>query len=456
MSFQSQRPNPRVKTAVRPLLSLGLILCVSWDISAAEQQSWKLDFGGAVAPGYTAVPPDSVFSADAGFGFEKGLSVTTAATENTDASRDGFVTSDKPFLFSVSVPEGVYRVTVVLGDGQGASVTTVKAEARRLMVEKVETAQGRVETRSFNVAVRRPDLKAGEKVLLKPVELEGHRDWDHKLTLEFSNRRPCLCAVEITPARDFTTIYIAGDSTVTNQRSEPYAGWGQMLPRFFTDAVSVSNHAHSGLALKSFAGGKRLAKILTTIQKGDYLFIQFGHNDQKSKSPGDGPFTSYKASLKQFIAAARSKEAIPVLVTPMERRRFDNDGKQAVTLADYAEAVRQVGAEDKVSVIDLNAMSLKFYAALGPDNSTKAFVHYPAKTFPGQEKPLKDNTHHNAYGAYELARCVVEDIKAHLPELAAHLTKDTAPFDPSHPDAPESVAVPASPVTDVVEKPAGS
>ena len=126
------------------------------------------------------------------------------------------------------------------------------------------------------------------------------------------------------------------------------------------------------------------------------------------------------------------------------------------TLADYAEAVRQVGAEEKVPVIDLNAMSLKLYAALGPERSTKAFVFYPANTFPGQDKELKDNTHHSTYGGYELARCVVEGIKANVPALATHLAKDAGTFDPAHPDPPENVHIPASPVTGATEKPAGS
>jgi lysophospholipase L1-like esterase len=229
-----------------------------------------------------------------------------------------------------------------------------------------------------------------------------------------------------------------------------------MLPRFFQQGVAISNQAESGLALFSFKSQKRLDKILSMMKKGDYLFIQFGHNDQKDKRPDAGPFTTYKSGLKQFVAAARSKDGIPVLVTPMERRRFDKDGKQGATLTDYAEAVRQVGAEDKVPVIDLNAMSLKFYAALGPEKSTKAFVHYPANTFPGQDKPLRDDTHHNTYGGYELARCVVEGIKANVPALATHLVKDAGAFDPARPDAPEKVTIPASPITGPTEKPAGS
>jgi len=191
------------------------------------------------------------------------------------------------------------------------------------------------------------------------------------------------------------------------------------------------------------------------MKKGDYLFIQFGHNDQKDKSPGSGPFTTYKANLKRFIEAARSNGGIPVLVTPMERRRFNGNEPQP-TLADYARAVRQVGVAENVPVIDLNAMSLKFYAALGPEKSLQAFVHYPAHTFPGQDKALKDDTHHNAYGGYELARCVVEGIKANVPALATHLVNDAGTFDPANPDPLEKVAIPPSPLTGPTEKPAGS
>src|SRR5207302_2127569 len=102
----------------------------------------------------------------------------------------------------------------------------------------------------------------------------------------------------------------------------------------------------------------------------------------------------------------------PVLVTSMNRRTFGADGKITNSLGDFPEAVRQVAREEKVPLIDLHAMSAKFYEAMGPTDSTRAFVQYPANTFPGQPKELKDNTHFNAYGAYELARCVVEGIKA--------------------------------------------
>jgi lysophospholipase L1-like esterase len=438
------------------LAAATLFLGTASAASAAEQTSWKLDFGGGTAPGFQSARPDAAYKNEAGFGFDGGAELKSITRGGADKLRDGFVTSDKPFLFSVAVPEGVYRVTVTLGDPQDTSVTTVKAEARRLMLEKVETAKGRVETRTFLVAVKRPELRTGGTVTLKPVELDGHRDWDDKLTFEFSNARPCLCALEIAPAQNFTTIYIAGDSTVTNQRSEPWGGWGQMLPRFFNDSVAVANHAHSGLALFSFERQKRLEKVLSTMNTGDYLFIQFGHNDQKDKSPGAGPFTTYKANLKRFVEVTRSKGGIPVLVTPMERRRFDENGRQGATLSDFAEATRQAGSENDVPVIDLNAMSLKLYAALGPDKSKIAFAHYPVNTFPGQTKPLKDDTHHSVYGAYELARCVVDGIKANVPELAARLVKDSGAFDPAKPDSIEQVKIPASPANADADEPEGN
>jgi lysophospholipase L1-like esterase len=280
-------------------------------------------------------------------------------------------------------------------------------------------------------------------------------NWDDQLSFEFNGKDPAVASLEIRPAKDAITVFLAGDSTVTDGRREPWAGWGQMLPRFFQQGVAVSNQAESGLALHSFESQKRLAKLLSMMKSGDYLFIQFGHNDQKSKAAGAGPFTSYAANLGRFIEAARSKGGIPVLVTSMERRRWEGD-QLKTTLDDYAEAARQVGKRENVPVIDLHAMSVKLYMALGPEKSKQAFAHYPANTFPEQDKPLKDDTHHNAYGAYELARCVVEGIKAQLPELAAHLVQDAGAFHPVHPDAVEKVEIPASPVAGPLEKPAGS
>lgn len=411
-----------------------------------EAAEFKFGFGtGKVPPGYTQISPQMTYDPKRGFGFLDSGSV--AATDEPSAS-----------VFAVNVDEGNYDVTIHFGDSASATSTTVKAESRRLVVENVETVPGKFESRTFTVNVRKPAINTGGVTLLNGREKgpPPAPDWDDYLTFEFNGKNPGVISLEIKPAKDAITLFVAGDSTVTDQAREPYTGWGQMLPRFFQQGVAVSNQAESGLALFSFERQKRLEKVLSMMKKGDYLFIQFGHNDQKDKRPDAGPFTTYKANLKRFIEAARGKGGIPVLVTPMERRRFEKDGKQAATLSDYADAVRQVGNEEQVPVIDLNAMSMKLYAALGPEKSTKAFVHYPANTFPGQDKPLKDDTHHSTYGGYELARCVVEGIKASVPSLAAHLVKDTGTFDPSNPDAPEKVRIPASPLKGPTEKPAGN
>jgi lysophospholipase L1-like esterase len=397
--------------------------------------SFKFDFGsGKAAPGYVKVLPDTAYTDELGYGFEPGASLTAVDRGGADPLRGDFITTDKPpFYFSVKVPaEGNYRVTVVLGDAQGESVTTVKAELRRLMLERVRTGQGKFETRSFIVNVRRPQISTGGEVRLKDREKAGEaRAWDDKLTLEFTDSRPAVCAVEIEKADGLPTIFIAGDSTSTDQPGEPFNSWGQTLPRFFRPEIGIANHGESGESLRSFIGEQRLAKVMSVIRPGDYLFIQMGHNDQKEKGEGVGAFTTYKASLKRFISETRAHGATPVLITPMNRLTFDPDGHITNSLGDFPEAVRQTAQEEKVALIDLNAMSAPFYEALGPVEAHKAFAG-------------SDTTHHSDYGSYELSKCIVEGIrKANLP-LTKYLV-DMPHFDPAHPDPVDKFDVPAEP-----------
>ena len=181
------------------------------------------------------------------------------------------------------------------------------------------------------------------------------------------------------------------------------------------------------------------------MKPGDYLFIEFGHNDQKQKGEGIGPWTSYKNMLKQYINDVRQKGGIPVLVTSMHRRNFDSIGHVINTLGDYPEAVRQTAKEENVALIDLNNMSKILYEAWGPEKSVKAFVHYPANTFPRQDRELKDNTHFNAYGAYELAKCIIEGIKYNKLDISKFLVTDILPFNPAKPDPVETFSLPLSP-----------
>jgi len=405
---------------------------------APAPMSYNFSFGSQTAvPGATQVLATTVHSDNQEYGFEPGAEITcvdrsASANAQSDAPR-GFCTSDKPFFFSVNVPEGDYDVTFTLGDPQGESVTTVKAESRRLLLEAVHTAAGEIVTRTFTVNVHYPEIAGGGAVSLKQREV-GTMDWDHKLTFEFSNKRPCISAITITKVDRAITVYLAGDSTVVDQTEEPWTAWGQMLPRFFKPGVSISNQAESGETLKAFISENRLAKILSTMKPGDYLFIQFTHNDQKPGPDHVDAATDYKSYLRLYINEARLRGATPVLVTAMNRRSFGPDGKIVNTLGDYPDAMRQLAGEENVPLIDLNAMSKVFYEAMGPDESTKAFVQYPANTFPGQTMELKDNTHFNSYGAYELAKCIVEGIKADDLGIAKYLLGDTPPFDPAHPD----------------------
>ena len=384
-------------------------------------QAWAFDFGDdKTAPGHVRVARDALYDPAVGHGFEPSP-------------------APGPFLFSLAVPEGDYRVTLELG-GEAASDTTVKAESRRLMAERVVTRPGKTTTvecvvnvRSAGLTAPPPNAPGGVRVALNPRE-EGSYDWDDKLTLEFCGPAPAPRRLRIE-AVTVPTVFLAGDSTVTDQRYEPAASWGQMLPRFFKPDVSVSNQAESGESLKAFLVERRLDKILSRIKPGDWLLIQFGHNDQKANWPQTyaEAATTYRDYLKVYIGEARRRGAQPVLVTSMHRRKFDAAGKIVNTLGDYPEAVRAVGRETGVPVIDLLALSAAFYEALGPDNAWKAF-----------NDGGKDATHHNNYGAYQLAQCVVAGIRTAVPDLARHLADGLPLFDPAHPPSPDSFVMAAS------------
>ncbi len=416
---------------------LAVILGTALMMVVRAQTSWRFDFGpGPLARSYTQVLPSDLYSQERGYGFEPGAVVIGVTRDGKDALRSDLITSTQPFYFSVAVPPGNYRVTVSVGDQAAATATTIKAELRRLMLERVQTAPGKFETRSFIVNVRAPQLPDGSTVKLKDREKTTEWwAWDEKLTLEFNGAQPAVCALEIAPV-EVPTVYLLGDSTICDQPREPYNSWGQMLPRFFNERVAIANHAESGESLKSSLGARRLDKVLSLLKRGDYLFLQFGHNDQKEKGEGIGAFTSYKADLKKFVVAAREHGAVPVLVTSMHRRTFgtegDAQGKLTNSLGDYPAAVRQLAREERVALIDLHAMSKTLYEALGPEASGVLFKE-------------GDGTHHSNYGSYELAKCVVEGVTANKLGLAKFLVKDARAFDPARPDSFAQFAVPPSP-----------
>lgn len=409
-----------------------LAATMTWPTAwAATPASYKLTCNPHPKHGYATL--NGVRYGASAYGFD--LMASPAAEGDACAS-------DKPFFISATEPDGDYRVTVTLGNDASPAVTTVKAEARRLMLWRISTRAGQKLTRSFVVNVRTPEVSATERVRLKPREM-GALDWDGKLTLEFIGTHPSVRSIRIEPVH-VPTVYLAGDSTVVDQEKEPWAAWGQMLPAFFNSRIAIANEAESGETIHSFVTEHRFDKIFSTIRSGDYLFMQFAHNDQK---PGRGfvPIPEYESLLRRYIALARSRGAHPVLVTSMNRRDFSADGKIVPTLGGYPDAMREVAREEKVPLIDLNAMSKTLFEAMGTEGTLKAFVHYPAHTFPDQPAALADNTHFNSYGALELAKCVVEGIRhAKLP-IAKDIRKGVARFDPAHPDPSSIWTVPRDP-----------
>ena len=418
---------------LRSAAAIGVAVALGIPAMAAQARTeYRFDFGGKAASGFLEVAADDLYNPDRGYGFEPDFPVREVASMGGKPQQDGFATSTKPFFFSVAVAEGNYRVTVTLGDRDGESVTTIKAELRRLMVAKAVTQPGKFLQTSFVVNVRQPDITDNTKVKFKPRETSSEAwAWDNKLTLEFSNAQPKLCELTIQKV-DIPTIYIAGDSTSTDQALEPYNSWGQMLPAFFRPNVAIANNGESGETARSFIGEKRWSKVMSVIKPGDWILIQFGHNDQKEKGEGVGAFTTYKATLKRLASEAREHGAKPVLITPMNRRTFDAAGKVTNSLGDFPDAVRQLAHEDNVPLIDLNAMSKTLYEALGLERSGKLFAG-------------RDTTHHSDYGSYELAKCIVLGIEQDRLLIAKYLKGNLPRFDPAHPDPFEQFDIPPDP-----------
>ena len=336
----------------------------------------------------------------------------------------------EPFYFSVKVPDGNYLVKVVLG-GKKNSNTTVRAEGRRLMMDNITTKRAKdTQEVSFTVNKRTPLIDEKNRVKIKDRE-KAYFTWDDKLTLEFNGDMPAVKHIHIEKA-DVPTIYLCGNSTVVDQNYEPWASWGQMITRWFGPEVAISNHAESGLTARTFIASNRLDKILTTLKKGDYVFVEFGHNDEKEKKPGDGAWYHYQYQLKIFVDQVRKKGADIVFCTPTQRRAFNNDKKTLMnTHGDFPAAMKMVAEKENVPLIDLNSLTKTFFETLGYEDSKRALVHYPKEMY-GRE--LADKTHFNTYGAYEVAKCVVMGMKQLNLPVVQYLRADWQDFNPAQPD----------------------
>ena len=429
---------------IRNLMTLAFLAC-SMTVCA---QNYKFVFDSkaklpiAREEGAVMVKPANVYAYGAKFGYDF-------------TSSSGVVESDKPFFFSVDVPDGNYKVTVTLGSKKAKGMTTVRAESRRLFLENIPTKKGEFKTYSF--VVNKRDTKIGDKDRVKIKKREENKlNWDGKLTIEINGDAPACAAICIEPASDnVPTVWLCGNSTVVDQDYEPWASWGQMIPRWFDERVCFANYAESGETAYTFIGANRLKKILSLMKAGDYIFIEFGHNDQKQKFAGAGAYYNFATCLKTFVDEARKRGATPVFVTPTQRRSFDENGKIKETHADYPDAMRWVAKREGVQLIELHDMTRTFYETLGVEQSKRAFVHYPAGSFPGQGGPLADNTHFNPYGAYEISKMIVEGMKSLNLPLVEYLRPDYKAFDPAQPDAFDTFHWNNSPFIEV-QKPDGN
>ena len=201
------------------------------------------------------------------------------------------------------------------------------------------------------------------------------------------------------------TLYIAGDSTAAQKFADaaPETGWGMALPFFLHKDRPVANHAVNGRSSKSFVDEGRLDVILASIRPGDFLLIQFAHNDEKTTDPTryTEPWTTYQDYLRLYVDGARSRGARPVLATSVERRRFDAAGNALPTHGDYPAAMRALAAEEDVALLDLQALSLALWQKLGVEE-TKKYFNWTATE--------QDNTHFNPPGAIAVARLAAEEL----------------------------------------------
>ena len=251
---------------MRQLIAL-IILGLSITLNVGAQ-SYKFDFtsGKKTKDGYIKITSADRYANAKGYGYD------------LSPSPDG--KNHAPFFFSVAVPDGNYHVTAIIGSKRSAGETTLRGESRRLFYENVKTKKGELLPYSFTINKRDIHISDKENVRIKPRE-RSKLNWDDKLTFEFNGDTPQLTELIIERIENVPTVFLCGNSTVVDQDNEPWASWGQMVPRFFTDSICFANYAESGESANTFIAAGRLKKALTQMKSGDYIFMEFGNNDQK-------------------------------------------------------------------------------------------------------------------------------------------------------------------------------
>lgn len=351
----------------------------------------RFDFGvGSMAEnGYAKVGADDSYHPEKGYGFVDPSPVT--AIRRTDEPLTGDFCIPFGAVFAADVPDGNYRVTMISGDDYAPTRTTVKMNGERLVLPEVHTMEGQYAREMFGVHVSGGQLR-----------------------LRFGGLAPRINALEIEATHEQIRVFLAGDSTVTDGSAEgfPFAGWGQMLQRYFKHDVAVANYAIGGRSSKSFISEGRLDSILKQIKRDDYLFIQFGHNDQKpDEERRTEPENTYPEHLRRYIDAARAKGAHPVLLTSVHRRFYEADGTLKNTHGAYLDAVRKLAQEENVPLIDLAEKSKTLFEQAGPEGTKSLFLWGAPGEWMNYPNGVKDNTHFQERGGIAVAGLVAEGIR---------------------------------------------
>lgn len=222
-------------------------------------------------------------------------------------------------------------------------------------------------------------------------------------------------------------VFIAGDSTAATKLPDkkPETGWGERIVELFSDSVEFINFALNGRSSKSFIDEGHLQKIKDLISSGDFLFIQFGHNDEKSDIElHTDAFTTYKSYLKRYIEVAQTANATPVLLTSIQRRNFNENKEITDTHGDYPIAMRELAIELNVNLIDMNEKTRILFNTLGPEKTKEIFLWVSPNESPNYPEGLQDNTHFNESGAKKIATLVAEGIVENKISPLNELVKD--------------------------------
>ena len=222
------------------------------------------------------------------------------------------------------------------------------------------------------------------------------------------------------------TVYLIGDSTmsVKEEKAYPETGWGMPFAHFFDASVTIDNRAKNGRSTKSFLSENLWQPVATQLKPGDYVLMQFGHNDAaKDKPERYTPPEEYKMNLKKFISEARSKKAIPVVLSAVTRRKFGKEGKVEETHPIYAALAKAVAEEEKAAFIDLNERSKTLLEQFGEEHSKWLYLQLEPGKNPNYPEGINDNTHFSEMGAREVAQIVLQELKTLNLDLTQHIYK---------------------------------